>query len=321
MIDIKISRKLLLPGLLLLILILFAFLPSYAPKYKIILLSNILMYIIITVSWSIFSGPTGYISLATAAFFGVGVYTMAVLGNILPLVIVIIIAGLVSFMLALLIGALTLRLKGIYFTIFTFGLVELIKYSLLWWEINIMGTRGRFVVIVDSNTIYYIMLAIFVVLMIIAYFIKNSKIGLALESIGEHEEAAAHIGINVTLLKVSIFALSALFMGMTGGIIATRWTYIDPQIAFNSFYSFMPVVMAVFGGMGQLYGPVIGAAFFSYLEELLVTNFPYFYMIIFGSILIITILYLPNGLVGLVNLAKKKFHEIFMEEVQKNASG
>ena len=263
------------------------------------------MYIILTVSWTIFSGPTGYISLAPAAFFGVGIYIMAILGKTLPLLLVVIVAGIIAFILALLIGALTLRLRGIYFAIFTFGLVVLIQQLLLFWEINITGTRGRFVVLGNNNTIFWVMLGIFVVLMLTAYLIRRSKYGLALQSIGEYEEAAAHIGINVTVLKVVTFAVSAIFMGATGAIIATKWTYIDPYIAFNYLYSFLPVLMAIFGGMGRFYGPVIGAAIFAYTEELLLTRFPYYYMLTFGILLVLVILYLPNGLVGLVQRLQK----------------
>lgn len=263
------------------------------------------MYIVLTVSWVIFSGPTGYISLASAAFFGVGIYTAAILGGELPLLIVVGIGGLASFCLALLVGAVTLRLKGIYFAIFTFGLVMLLRYLVLWWEIKYTLTRGRFVIVVDNNTIYYVMLGIFVVLLITAYFIRRSKFGLALQSIGENEEAAAHTGINVTMVKVITFAISAFFMGTAGAIMATRWTYIDPYIAFNPLFSFMPVLMAIFGGMGQLYGPVIGAAIFSYLEEILLTEFPYYYMLIFGVIMVVAILYMPNGLVGLIQRWRK----------------
>jgi branched-chain amino acid transport system permease protein len=126
-----------------------------------------------------------------------------------------------------------------------------------------------------------------------------------LRSIGDNEEAAAHRGINVTALKTITFALSAFFMGAAGAIMATRWTYIDPKIAFNPLISFMPVLMAIFGGMGQLYGPVIGAAIFTYLEEFLVTRFPYHYMLIFGIIMVIAILYLPGGLVGLAQKSWK----------------
>ena len=144
------------------------------------------------------------------------------------------------------------------------------------------------------------MLGAFVLLLITAFLIRNSKYGLALVSIGQEEDAAAHTGVNVVMLKVITFAISAFFMGTAGTIMATKWTYIDPWIAFNPFYSFMPVLMAIFGGVGQFYGPVIGAIGFTYLEEFLITKFPELYMLLFGAILVIAILYLPGGLGGLV---------------------
>ena len=300
------SRRFLVSGaILLIILILLATVPFYSPGYTPVLLSSILMYVVMTVGWVIFSGPTGYISLAPAAFFGVGIYTSAIIGKALPFTIVIGIGGLASFCLALLVGALTLRLRGIYFAIFTFGLVELMKHSLLFWELHVTGTRGRFVMVMGYNTIYYFMLGVFVLLLLTAYLIKHSKYGLALQSIGQEEDAAAHTGVNVTMVKVITFAISAFFMGAAGAIMATKWTYIDPYIAFNPLFSFMPVLMAIFGGMGQLYGPILGATVFTYLEEELITRIPELYMIIFGIILIVAILYLPNGLVGLIQKWRK----------------
>lgn len=301
-----ITRKPFQLGLLLLLLALLAALPHYAPGYPPVLLSDILMYVILAVAWTIFSGPTGYISLTPAAFLGVGIYASAILGKELPLAAVIVIGGLASFCLALLVGALTLRLRGIYFSIFTFGLVMLIAELVRFWEINVTRTRGRFVIPESTNTVYYTILAIFLATMLAAYLIRRSKYGLALRSIGENEEAAAHMGVNVTMVKVVTFAISAIFMAAAGAIMATRWTYIDVSIAFNPNYSFMPVLMAIFGGTGQLFGPVVGAAVFAYLEEFLITRLPELYMVIFGLILVIAILYLPTGLAGLLqNLWKR----------------
>jgi branched-chain amino acid transport system permease protein len=301
-----ISKKSFLLGLLGLILVLLATLPLYATGYTPILMTSFIMYAILTVSWTLFSGPTGYMSLASATFFGVGIYTSAILGKALPLPVFIVAGGLVSFTVALLVGALTLRLRGIYFAIFTFGLVILITHLLLFWELHVTGIRGRFVTIIDYNTIYHAMLSIFVLLMITAYFIRRSKFGLALQSIGENEEAASHIGINVTMVKVITFAVSAFFIGAAGATIATRWTYIDPYIAFDVRISFLPVLMAIFGGMGQLYGPVVGAVIFAYLQEVLITKLPELYMLIFGIVLVVAILYLPNGLVGLIQRLWKR---------------
>jgi len=294
------SKKPFLLGLIGLIVVILAILPTYAPSYTPILMTSILMYIILTVSWVMFSGPTGYMSLATAAFFGVGLYTAAILGNNMPLPVFIFIGGLISAVVAFLVGALTLRLRGIYFAIFTFGLVMLIMQLLLFFELHVMGVRGRFVVVMGYNTIYYAFLILFVVLMFAVYFIRRSRFGLALQSIGENEEAAAHTGINVTLVKVVTFAISAFFMGAAGATIATRWTYIDPYIAFDAKISFIPILMAIFGGMGKLYGPVIGAVIFAYLQETLITEFPELYMLIFGVVLVAAILFMPEGLVGVI---------------------
>ncbi len=299
-------RKARTPGLTLLILAMVGTFPLYASRYGVILVADILMFVILALSWALFSAPTGYISLAPAAFFGVGIYAAAILGRQFPLALVILIGGAASFCIALLVGALTLRLRGIYFAMFTFGLVELIKHFWLWYEIRFTGTRGRFVVVVDHTTIYLAMFAIFVLLLLTTYLLRRSRYGLALRSIGECEEAAAHVGVNVNVLKTVTFAISAIFMGAAGAVIATRWTYVDPYIAFNPLYSFMAVLMALFGGISHPYGPILGAMIFAYLEELLLTRFPYYYMLTFGVVLILTVLYLPDGLIGLVKRIRSK---------------
>jgi branched-chain amino acid transport system permease protein len=298
-------QKWIKPALLVILLVLLATLPYYASSYWVVKMINIMMYVVLAVAWVMFSGPTNYISLASSAFFGVGVYTSAVMGKDFPLFAIIIFGGIFSFVLAFITGALTLRLKGIYFAMFTFGLVLLIKQLLLYWEFNITRTRGRFVVLESNETIYFVILIIFVVLVITAYLIRRSKYGLALQSIGEFEEAAAHTGINVTMVKIVTFAISAFFAGAIGAIMATKWTYVDPYVAFDPQRSFMPVLMAIFGGIGQLYGPVIGAVIFAYLAEILQTKFPFYYMLTFGIILVGAILYLPEGIVGLVQKLQK----------------
>ena len=299
------TRKVMVPGIISLVIFLgLVGLPVYGSLYNVVLATTILMYAILTVSWALFSGPTGYLSLATAAFFGVGIYASALLlpntGQLLPVLVVVIIGGLAASLVALGVGALTLRLKGIYFAVFTFGLVILVLELGNWWEHSVSHIRGRFVMLVDNNTIFYIMLGIFVVLMLVFFLLRRSKFGLAMLSIGENEEAAAHMGINVTMVKIITFAISAFFMGAAGAIWATKLTYIDPYVAFNILFSFMPVLMAIFGGMGKIYGPLVGAVIFTYLQETLQTEFSDIYMLIFGVVLVLAILYLPDGLVGLI---------------------
>lgn len=286
--------------MLILLLVSLAALPLYGSAYMVILVVRIFMYVILAVSWTMFSGPTGNISLATAAFFGTGVYATAVSGNSLPLVAVVVISGFAGFCLALAVGALTLRLKGIYFVMFTFGLVELLLNFILWWEVNITGTTGRVVASVGNWTVFYFLLSIILALSLVVYLLNRSRYGLALRSLGTSEEAAAHLGVNVTALKVMVFAFSAFFMGATGAVMATRWTYIDPKIAFNPNLSFLPVLMAIFGGISKPYGPIIGATIFTCMEEFLLTRLPYHYMLIFGLIMVFSILYMPGGLVEVV---------------------
>lgn len=274
-------------------------LPYYGRPYTLISLGSIFMYIILTVSWALFSAPTHYISLASAAFFGTGIYSAAILGQKLPLPLVIFSGGFISFLLALLVGLSSLRLRGMYFTIFTFGLSELIRNFVQWWEVNETGTVGRWVIQVNPRMVYYAMLSIVLLTLLTAYLINRSKYGLAIRGVGESEEAADHIGINVNALKIIIFAVGTFFMGAAGATMATRWTYIDPSIAFNPLYSFMPVLMAIFGGMGHILGQALGATFLTLLADMLLTKFPYYYMLLYGVILITVILFLPGGLVGL----------------------
>jgi branched-chain amino acid transport system permease protein len=276
--------------------------PTMTQGYAVTLLTDIMRYAILTVGWLIFSGPTGYMSLATAAFYGIGFYVAAVFNGPVPFAVAIIIAGAAAYVVALLVGALTLRLRGVYFCIFTFALTLLVSKVVSEVERIVTQTRGRFVETETTNAAFYAMFAVAVLTITIALAIRRSRYGLALQSIGEHEEAAAHSGINVVRTKVLIFGASAITMGMAGAIIATRRTYIDPGIAFNLNTSFLPVLMALFGGMGNLVGPVIGAAVFTLVGDALLTSFPDLYMLLFGVVLILAMLFMPNGIVGLLQM-------------------
>jgi len=294
-------RKLLAVGSLLLILIFLATFPLYGGAYYIRLLTTILMYTVLAVSWAMFSGATGYMSLATAAFFGVGVMTTAFLQETLPFPVIIVIGGLLSSALAFLIGLVTLRLRGIYFAIFTFGFVMFIGQTAYYIDSNMLGNIwGHDLPLPDPGMLHYTMLGLVVVTLLTIYFIRRSRYGLALLSIGGNEEAAAHMGINTTRVKVLGFAISAIFMGAAGAIWAPAMIHVEARIAFNVFNSFMPILMSIFGGMGQFYGPVVGAFVFGYLERTLRVELQQYFMLAFGIILVVVILFLPNGITGLV---------------------
>jgi branched-chain amino acid transport system permease protein len=300
------KNRILSLAILVVVFVFLSLLPTITQGYWVTLMTDMLRYAALTVAWVIFSGPTGYMSLATATFYGLGFYVAAIGNGPLPFAVVIILAGVVSFVAALGIGALTLRLRGVYFTMFTFAVVLLVSNVVAEIERLVTGTRGRFVETETTEVAYYAMFAVAVLTLVVAVLIRRSRYGLALTSIGEYEEAAAHSGINVVLTKVLIFAGSSTFMGMAGAIIATRRTYIDPGIAFNLNTSFLPVLMAMFGGMGNLVGPVIGAVVFTYIGEFLLTRFPDLYMLIFGVVLIVAIVFMPNGILGLAQQAWRR---------------
>jgi branched-chain amino acid transport system permease protein len=293
------SRRSIYPLFITFLALLLATLPFYSSPYSLISLSNIFMYIILTVSWAVFSGPTGYISLASAAFFGIGIYVSAVFGTLIPFPLVMAAGGLFSFLVALLVGLSSLRLRGMYFTIFTFGLSELIRHSVHWWEVNMTGTVGRWVIAIDQDTVYYAMFVVLLMTLLTAFLIDRSRLGFALRGIGESEEAADHMGVNISGKKTITFATGSFFMGAAGAVMATQWTYIDPSIAFNPLFSFMPVLMAIFGGIGKVRGQIIGATVLTLLADVLLTKFPYYYMLLYGIILVVVVLFLPQGLVAL----------------------
>ena len=291
-----------LPSLAILLLVfLLILLPIWSGSYYLSLTMSVFLYVILTVSWSMFSALTGYMSLASAAFFGVGVYATAVFGDAVPLFFVFLAGGVLSSFLALLVGLSSLRLRGVYFSIFTFGLSELILNAILFYEMEVTGTVGRMVIELDETRAYWAMLSVIVGLLISVQRLRRSKYGLALKSIGQSELAAACMGVNVNALKVMIFVLSAFFMGIAGAIMVTQWTYVDPRTGFNLFYSFMPVLMAIFGGVQTIRGQILGAVVLTLLAESLLIRFPYLYMLIFGVLVLLVVLFFPKGVVGILN--------------------
>jgi branched-chain amino acid transport system permease protein len=290
-------------------IIILAFFPRLMSPYYIATITSIFLYIVLTISWGMFSVPTGYLSLATASFVGIGMYTTAILGGVLPLPAVILIGGIISAIIALLVGLACLRLRGVYFSIFTFGLTLLLLNSVLFYEVSMTGKFGRFVVAMDANMCYFAFLMIMVAVFIFLFLLKRSKYNLALQSIGQGETATAHLGVNVNLVKVATFSVSSFIMGLAGATIVTQFSYIQANTAFDMLYSFMPAVMSIFGGFTQIRGQVLGAIILSILAQILLTQFTYFYLLSFGLIIVLTILFFPQGLIGVWELvwSKQKF--------------
>jgi len=294
--SITLSRLLPLP----LITLALALAPFFVSTYYLKLLMIIMYWSGMAISWDFFSGLTKYVSLGSSIFFGVGVYSMAIFGQTLPFAIVVLLAIAFGALIALCVGMVTLRLKGVYFSIFTFGLVELIKNVIEWWEINVNFTVGRYIAYFEFNVVYYIVLFGTIAILLLAFYLRNSKLGLALRMIGECEDAAIHVGVDARLYKTLGFIISSLFFTFIGCCISTQWTYIEPKIAFDPTYTFTPVVMALLGGSGTAYGPILGAIIYSLVGELLIFRFKGYYMITFGLTLIFLVLFLPQGIAGAV---------------------
>lgn len=282
-----------------------AFVPSVANGYQLSLAINIMNYTVLATAWTLFSGPTRYVSLATVAFFGIGAYTVAVLGEVLVWPLVLFVAFAIGFVLSLIVGLSTLRLSGVYFVIFTFGLAELVRQLVTWYEVNVTRTLGRYVFVdITTEQIYWQLLALAVVVFASGYLIQRSKLGLALRVIGDDEAVARHVGINTTLAKVVLFAFSASFMTLAGAVMAPRWTYIDPAIAFNPVVSFQVLIMALLGGVHRLYGPVFGVIPLVMLFEVLLAKFPNHFSIMVGIAFLLIVYAIPRGIVGLIEGAQ-----------------
>lgn len=279
-----------------------ALLPRWlTDEYYLSLMISILMYCVLATAWALFSGPTRYISLATVAFFGMGAYVTAVFGESLPWAAVLGIAAGVGLVMALIVGLSTLRLSGVYFVIFSFGLAELVKQLVTWWEVNITKDLGRYVFVeITQLDIYWQLLAMLALVLALRALINRSRLGLALRVIGEDETVATHVGINTTTAKLLLFALSAVFITVTGAIMAPRWTYIDPSIAFAPAVSFQTLIMALLGGAGALLGPILGAVPLVLLFEYLAANFPNHFSILLGLVFIVIVYFIPQGLSGVL---------------------
>lgn len=279
-----------------------ALLPRWlTDEYYLSLMISILMYCVLATAWALFSGPTRYISLATVAFFGMGAYVTAVFGESLPWAAVLGIAAGVGLIMALIVGLSTLRLSGVYFVIFSFGLAELVKQLVTWWEVNITKDLGRYVFVeITQLDIYWQLLAMLALVLALRALINRSRLGLALRVIGEDETVATHVGINTTTAKLLLFAVSAVFITVTGAIMAPRWTYIDPSIAFAPAVSFQTLIMALLGGAGALFGPILGAVPLVLLFEYLGANFPNHFSILLGLVFIVIVYFIPQGLSGVL---------------------
>ena len=278
-----------------------ATLPWIASDFMLSLALTCLMYVGLAVSWSMFSGATNYLSLATSAFFGIGAYVTAWGFESLPYALVVPLGGLVAAAFAALVGSAVLHLRGAYFAVITFGLGELVRHAITYAEKTYAKTVGRVIAEPpDSVDVYLTVLLISFLSVAVCAMVRASRFGLALAGIGADEERAQTLGVHTRRTKILAFALAAFFAGALGAAMAVRWTYIEPASVFNPFIGFQTVLIAMIGGAQTLLGPVVSAVVFSLLSELLRLQFPYAYLMLLGLLLIVLVLYLPGGIGSLI---------------------
>jgi branched-chain amino acid transport system permease protein len=265
------------------------------------------MYTVLSTSWALFSGPTHYISLATAAFFGLGTYTTALgIENGLNYWLTLPIAAVFGAIVACLVGLATLRLSGVYFVIFTLGLSELVRQLVTWGQ-NVSGQKGLYVLTDLTEThIYWQLVALAAVVYLAGWAIGRSRLGFALRIIGDDEEVARHSGINTARAKVILFMVSGAVASVVGGILAPRYIYIEPALAFTPMLSFLVVIMALLGGLGRLWGPIVGVIPFTFLWEAISASFPNQTTLLLGVSFLIIVYLLPRGFVGLIEAIRRR---------------
>jgi branched-chain amino acid transport system permease protein len=269
------------------------------------------MYVGLATAWNIMGGYTGYISLGHAAFFGVGAYALGLLlahlgiqGGYLPFVLVPV-AGACTVVLALAIGWVALRTRAATFVIVTIACMFLLQLL----AENLVGLTGggaglSFPVPPWSggffNTPYYYgMLVLALLGLLVSWLIRRSKFGLGLLAIRDDEDKALAVGVPVRAFKLTAFVISAALVGMIGAVYGYYVTYIYPQFVIDPLVGISMVLMVFLGGLGTLWGPVVGALILEPAQLWLAYNFgaSRLYLVFYAAVFLLVILLLPRGIV------------------------
>ena len=281
-------------------LALLVWLPAQLKSHGIYLFTYWLIYVIATMGLNLTVGYAGQKSLGHAAFFGIGAYSSALMLDTLPWAQAVALGAALAAGVALVMGAAVLHLRGTYFAVLTFGMTELIRHAITYFEKSVTGTVGRVLSVVpERDTVYLTVLALAFGAVAVSILVRRTRFGLALAGIGADEQRAQTLGVNTRWVKLAGFMLTAAFAGAVGAAMSVRWTYIDPHTVFNPFIGFQTVLIALIGGAVTLWGPLIAAIVFSLLAETLRLQAPQIYMMSLGLLLILSVLYLPGGLASL----------------------
>jgi branched-chain amino acid transport system permease protein len=278
-------------------------LPWVGNNYVIRLATIMLMYSVLALSWNLIGGTTGYPSFATAAFFGLGAYAGAVSQvHGVPMGIAWMIGGLVAALFALGLGLAILHLRGHYFAIASLIAVEVLREMVNSATAVTGGGMGltlpvmRLGVNEQARLFYYSVGLIALLTLAAAAWVRSHRLGFGLNCIKQNENAARMIGINTTIYKTLAFVLSAVFAGFAGAFNASWVNYIEPGDVFDVLLSIKPIVMVLLGGATTLFGPLLGAVIYLFLEETVWRNLLTIHSGVLGILVVLIILFRPDGL-------------------------
>lgn len=271
--------------------------------YLMSVLTMVFFWVTLTQSWNIISGYTGYLSFGHSIFIGAGAFTTGYLVVTMEVswILALFASGVVGVLIAIVIGYPVLRLSGIYFAI---GMLVLNEVFRLLAEDPLKpitnGLRG--VIIARGPTrleLYYVMAILAIITVLTMYFVVNTRIGLYLRAIREHNTAAESVGVNTKFWKIFAFCLSAVYISVAGGVYAMYITYINPSVVFNIEFNVQMIFMSVIGGMGTIAGPLFGAIVFGLFKESVTIYALELQQAITGLALVLFVYYQPEGLYGI----------------------
>ena len=262
-----------------------------------------LLWVTLGTSWNLLGGYAGQISFGHAAFFGMGAYTSSLLFTKMgfPPWPGMLLGGVAGILLALPMGYICFRLRGPFFALSMLALSEFLRLVALNWRDLTEGAVGILLppFFIGKLPYYYIAFALAAAAMLATRLLVNSKVGFYLVAIREDQDAAEALGIDTTWYKLVALMASAFFTAMAGSYYANYMAYIDPPIVFSIVdLSIAMILVAVLGGMGTLWGPVVGALLIVALSEAFRAYFAAAHLIVYGVLIIVAILFMPEGVVG-----------------------
>jgi branched-chain amino acid transport system permease protein len=270
----------------------------------------ILQFIVLSVAWTILGGYAGYVNFGTNAFFGVGVYTAVLLFKALgaPLGIQILAAAVVGGLLGFGVGLLTLRMRGIFFSIATIALAIVIETAITNWRFvggaaGIQLQRPPVTPPFDSyvKMLFFVQALMVVIAIATARFIQNSRIGRGLHALRDDELAAECTGVPTLRLKLLACVISGALIAAGGAPAAMYLQFANPDSAFNLNYSVSVLAMSLIGGTAHWIGPVLGAILLGSTQQLLaVTISSEVNVLVLGLMLVLFVVAAPKGIIGLV---------------------